>query len=71
MYKYNYGSVAEWLIATVLKTVGPRGLVGSNPTASAIIYASSFLFMNKEILRSLLRARNQCRISSIGRATDL
>jgi hypothetical protein len=29
------GGVAEWLNATVLKTVGPQGLVGSNPTPSA------------------------------------
>ena len=30
------GGVAEWLKATVLKTVEPQGSVGSNPTASAI-----------------------------------
>jgi hypothetical protein len=29
------GSVAEWSIATVLKTVGPQGPVSSNLTASA------------------------------------
>ena len=29
------GRVAEWSIATVLKTVEPRGSVGSNPTPSA------------------------------------
>ena len=33
------GEVAEWSIATVLKTVDPRGSVGSNPTLSAIISA--------------------------------
>ena len=27
--------MAEWSNATVLKTVGPQGLVGSNPTPSA------------------------------------
>lgn len=32
------GGVAEWLKATVLKTVRPlKGLVGSNPTASALV----------------------------------
>ncbi len=30
-----FGRVAEWSIATVLKTVEPRGSVGSNPTPSA------------------------------------
>ena len=29
------GEVAEWSIATVLKTVDPQGSVGSNPTLSA------------------------------------
>ncbi|CDI00880.1 hypothetical protein BN873_10136 [Candidatus Competibacter denitrificans Run_A_D11] len=31
------GEVAEWSIATVLKTVDPRGSVGSNPTLSATL----------------------------------
>ena len=31
-----YENVAEWLKATVLKTVDPRGSVGSNPTIFAI-----------------------------------
>ena len=31
------GGMAEWLKAAVLKTVVPRGTVGSNPTPSAII----------------------------------
>ncbi len=30
------GEVAEWSIAAVLKTARPKGLVGSNPTLSAI-----------------------------------
>ena len=30
------GGMAEWLKAAVLKTVVPRGTVGSNPTSSAI-----------------------------------
>ena len=32
----RYGGVAEWSKAAVLKTVEPRGSVGSNPTASAM-----------------------------------
>jgi hypothetical protein len=28
--------MAEWTIATVLKTVEPKGSVGSNPTPSAL-----------------------------------
>jgi hypothetical protein len=32
------GEVAEWSIATVLKTVGPKGPGGSNPSLSAIKY---------------------------------
>ena len=35
------GGVAEWLKTTVLKTVGPKGLVGSNPTASARLIQGS------------------------------
>ena len=31
------GGVAEWLNATVLKTVDQQGFVGSNPTPSATI----------------------------------
>lgn len=33
--KNVYGSVAEWSMATVLKTVNGQPFVGSNPTASA------------------------------------
>lgn len=33
-----YGSVAEWMMASVLKTEGPNGLVSSNLTASSLIY---------------------------------
>ena len=32
----HFGGMAEWLKAAVLKTVVPRGTVGSNPTPSAI-----------------------------------
>jgi hypothetical protein len=38
LFRYTYfwrGELAEWSIATVLKTVVPRGTVGSNPTFSA------------------------------------
>lgn len=31
----NNGAMAEWLIATVLKTVVPKGTGGSNPSRSA------------------------------------
>jgi hypothetical protein len=31
----DYGEVAEWSKAAVLKTVDPQGSVGSNPTFSA------------------------------------
>ena len=34
---YREGGVAEWFKATVLKTVVRKGLVGSNPTPSAIL----------------------------------
>ncbi len=30
------GGVAEWPMAAVLKTVVPKGTVGSNPTSSAM-----------------------------------
>ncbi len=32
---WRSGGMAEWTIATVLKTVNPNGFVGSNPTPSA------------------------------------
>ena len=32
------GEMAEWSIASVLKTEGPKGPVGSNPTLSAIFF---------------------------------
>ena len=32
---FSSGQVAEWSIAAVLKTAGPQGPVGSNPTLSA------------------------------------
>ena len=34
----NYGAVAERLNAPVLKTGRPPGLVGSNPTRSALVF---------------------------------
>ena len=33
---YDLGEMAEWLNAPVLKTGGPQGLGGSNPSLSAI-----------------------------------
>ena len=36
------GEVAEWSIATVLKTVGPKGPGGSNPSLSAILRPTGF-----------------------------
>ena len=36
VYAPNFGGLAEWSIAPVLKTGGPKGPVGSNPTASAM-----------------------------------
>ena len=39
----RFGGVAEWLKAAVLKTVRPqKGLVGSNPTPSAIKFIRAF-----------------------------
>ena len=35
------GEVAEWSIATVLKTVGPKGPGGSNPSLSASAHLNS------------------------------
>jgi hypothetical protein len=32
------GEVAEWSIAAVLKTAGPQGPGGSNPSLSAILF---------------------------------
>ena len=43
---WRSGGMAEWTIATVLKTVNPHGFVGSNPTPSA----------NLEITRSPMQA---------------
>lgn len=39
------GGLAERLKAAVLKTVKPRGFVGSNPTTSASIYAGQKLLL--------------------------
>jgi hypothetical protein len=33
--RLSLGGVVEWLMAPVLKTGRPKGLVGSNPTPSA------------------------------------
>jgi hypothetical protein len=34
----KFGGVAEWSKATVLKTVGPQGSVGSNPISSSTFH---------------------------------
>ena len=39
----SQGGVAEWSIAAVLKTAGPQGPVGSNPTPSARIRTADHL----------------------------
>ena len=36
VYAPNFGGLAEWSIAPVLKTGGPKGPIGSNPIASAM-----------------------------------
>ncbi len=36
LLKLHHGEVAEWSIAMVLKTIGPKGPGGSNPSLSAI-----------------------------------
>ena len=38
----NYGRVVERSITTVLKTVGSRGSVGSNPTSSSIFKGDNY-----------------------------
>ncbi len=35
------GGVSEWFKEAVLKTVVPKGTVGSNPTPSAMVYERS------------------------------
>jgi hypothetical protein len=40
-----FGEVAEWSIAPVLKTGGPQGPVGSNPTLSAKIREADYLIL--------------------------
>ena len=39
----NYGEVAEWFKAAVLKTVDPQGSGGSNPSLSAIFLTRGFI----------------------------
>lgn len=48
-FKINNGSVAEWSKAAVLKTVGGKTSVGSNPTASAISDSSEVCLQCKQI----------------------
>jgi hypothetical protein len=54
------GEVAEWSIATVLKTVGPKGPGGSNPSLSAI-----FSLKAKDSYRS--RDENRFGVAKRGR----
>jgi hypothetical protein len=52
------GGVAEWLNATVLKTVGPQGLVGSNPTPSATIVSTGSAWLpHEDIVYIMVRTR--------------
>ena len=52
------GEVAEWSIAAVLKTARPKGLVGSNPTLSAIFPARCSVLCNS-LNAKLLRLRRE------------
>jgi hypothetical protein len=49
-----YGGMAEWFKAAVLKTVDPRGSVGSNPTPSANKIASRFYMKRFGIFQKCL-----------------
>jgi hypothetical protein len=40
------GGMAEWSMAAVLKTVSPKGDVGSNPTPSAMHHVGSMAALN-------------------------
>ena len=51
-YKKDRGGMSEWLKEAVLKTVVPKGTVGSNPTPSANKIAMRFY---NEAPRSKLR----------------
>ena len=60
----SIGEVAEWSIAAVLKTVDPRGSVGSNPTLSANVplnipsrpkFSGRVLFQRRHPSRPFLR----------------
>ena len=43
---FFFASVAEWSKAAVLKTVGPKGLVGSNPTTGAKFQVSHYISLS-------------------------
>ena len=60
----QFGAVAEWFMAAVLKTEVPQGTVGSNPTCSAKSAAQSAspkwkagVIARKQEMRTLLRWR--------------
>ena len=40
------GGMAEWSMAAVLKTVSPKGDVGSNPTPSAMHHVGCMAALN-------------------------
>ena len=57
----HYGGVAEWSKAAVLKTVVPQGTVGSNPTTSAIVSATTRNILLDKVLRSVdIGANSPC-----------
>ena len=51
------GEVAEWSIAMVLKTIGPKGPGGSNPSLSAIFPVSRTSWCEINFLQIAARER--------------
>jgi hypothetical protein len=45
-YCKDYGGMAEWFKAAVLKTASPKGDVGSNPTPSAMHHVGCMAALN-------------------------
>ena len=54
------GRLAEWSIAAVLKTVVPKGTVGSNPTPSATITGSRGVRFISTVLGTVARRFESC-----------
>ena len=46
LYALFHGGMAEWSMAAVLKTVSPKGDVGSNPTPSAMHHVGCMAALN-------------------------